>query len=181
MNLNLDKEFLGKKIIITGASKGLGAMACEAFAARGAKIAMFARSKKQMEILRSRLKNPSDHISIKVNLLHNKEIAKAVIKAKKFLNHVDIILHVAGGGFGLKENLIKNDDLKLLLQINIGAAAEINRLILNLKLKKQNLKLVHVGSIASNEAVGSVGYNTAKSALAAYVKSLGRNLYKKNR
>ena len=30
-------------------------------------------AKKQMEILRSRLKNPSDHISIKVNLLHNKE------------------------------------------------------------------------------------------------------------
>ena len=72
----------------------------------------------------------------------------------------------------------KNNDLKTLLQINLGAAAEINRLVVRGKTKRQFLKLVHVGSIASNEAVGSVGYNVAKSALAAYVRSLGRELYK---
>ncbi len=51
-----------------------------------------------------------------------------------------------------------------------------------LKAKKKNheLKLVHVGSIASNEAVGSVGYNVAKSALSTYVRSLGREMYKYN-
>ena len=46
--------------------------------------------------------------------------------------------------------------------------------------KSKHLKLVHVGSIASYEAVGSVGYNTSKSALSAYVRSLGRELYSKN-
>ena len=35
---------------------------------------------------------------------------------------------------------------------------------------------MHVGSIASQEATASVGYNTVKSALAAYVRSLGREL-----
>ena len=33
-----------------------------------------------------------------------------------------------------------------------------------------------MGSIASSEAVASVGYNTAKAALAAYVRSLGNHL-----
>ena len=75
---------------------------------------------------------------------------------------------------------IKDKDLKMLLQINIGAAAEINRLVLKGKIKHQFLKLVHVGSIASNEAVASVGYNVAKSALSTYVRSLGRELYKNN-
>ena len=46
------------------------------------------------------------------------------------------------------------------------------------KSKSQKLKLIHVGSIASNEAVASVGYNVAKSALSTYVRSLGRELYK---
>ena len=36
--------------------------------------------------------------------------------------------------------------------------------------------LVHVCSIASSEATGSVGYNTVKAALAAYVRTLGREL-----
>ena len=178
LDLNLEKEFLGKRIIVTGASRGLGSIACEALAKRGAKIAMLSRSKKEMDNLKNRLKNPSSHISIKVDLLENNAIKLAIKKAKKFLKQIDIVLHVAGGGFGLKEELIKDKDLKMLLQINIGAAAEINRLVVRSKTKRQFLKLVHVGSIASNEAVGSVGYNVAKSALAAYVRSLGRELYK---
>jgi len=178
LDLNLEKEFLSKRIIVTGASRGLGSIACEALAKRGAKIAMLSRSKKEMDNLKNRLKNPSSHISIKVDLLRNNAIKLAIKKAKKFLKQIDIVLHVAGGGFGLKEKLIKNEDLKMLLQINLGAAAEINRLVVGGKTKSQFLKLVHVGSIASNEAVASVGYNVSKSALATYVRSLGRELYK---
>ena len=178
LDLNLEKEFLGKKIIVTGASKGLGAAACQALAERSAKIAMLSRSKKAMEKLKNKLKNPSNHTSIKVDLLKNNEIKLAIKKAKKFLKKIDIVLHVAGGGFGLKKALIKDKDLNTLLQVNIGAAAEINRLVVDGKINQQFLKLVHVGSIASNEAVASVGYNVAKSALSAYVRSLGRELYK---
>ena len=94
-NLDLDKEFWGKRIIITGASKGLGATACKAFAERGARIAMLSRSKILMDNLKGRLNNPSNHISIKVDLLNNKEIVLAVKKAKKFLKQIDIVLHVA--------------------------------------------------------------------------------------
>ncbi len=36
--------------------------------------------------------------------------------------------------------------------------------------------VIHIGSIASQEAVGSVGYNTVKAGLAAYVRSLGREM-----
>ena len=52
--------------------------------------------------------------------------------------------------------------------------------MLIIKKKNKNLKLIHVGSISSYESTGSVGYNIAKSALAAYVRSLGRELYGKN-
>ena len=140
LDLNLEKEFLGKRIIVTGASRGLGAMACEALAKRGAKIAMLSRSKKEIDNLKNRLKNPSSHISIKVDLLKNNAIKLAIKKAKKFLKKIDIVLHVAGGGFGLKEKLIKNEDLKTLLQINLGAPAEINRLVVGSKTKSQFLK-----------------------------------------
>jgi 3-oxoacyl-[acyl-carrier protein] reductase len=177
LNLNLEKEFLGKKIIITGASRGLGAMLCKCLAERGAQIAMLSRSKIEMENIKGQLKNSSDHISIKVDLLKNSSIDLAFRKAKKFLKQVDIILHIAGGGFGLKDKLISNEDLKKLFQVNLGAAVEINRLAIKYRNKNHFLKLIHVGSIASYEAVASVGYNVVKSALAAYVRSLGRELY----
>ena len=91
MDLNLEKEFLGKRIIITGASRGLGAIACEALSKRGAKIAMLSRSKKELDNLKKRLKNPSNHISVKVDLLENSSIKLAIKKAKKFLKNIDIV------------------------------------------------------------------------------------------
>ncbi len=38
----------------------------------------------------------------------------AVQKAKKFLKEIDIIIHVAGGGYGIKNSLIKSPDLNTL-------------------------------------------------------------------
>ena len=178
LNLNLEQEFLDKRIVVTGASRGLGATVCEALAEKGAKIAMLSRSKKDMDNLRRKLRNPSNHITVKIDLLKNSDIKLAIRKAKNFLKRIDIVLHIAGGGLGLKEALINNTDLKTLFQVNLGAAAEINRLVVKEKKKNNRLKLIHVGSIASNEAVASVGYNVAKSALSTYVRSLGRELYK---
>jgi short-subunit dehydrogenase len=61
LNLNLEKEFLGKKIIITGASRGLGAMLCKCLAERGAQIVMLSRSKIEMENIKNELKNITPH------------------------------------------------------------------------------------------------------------------------
>ena len=104
-------------------------MACDALAERGAKIAMLSRSKKEMDNLKNRLKNPSNHISIKVDLLKNNEIKLAIKKAKKFLKQYRYCFACCRWWFWLKRKLIKDKDLKTLLQINLGAAAEINRLV----------------------------------------------------
>ena len=180
INLNLDKSFRNKRIIVTGASRGLGAVVCRALTDRGAKIVMLSRSKSKMNKLISSFKNPNNHLAISVDFLNNKKITTAIKKAKIFLKKIDIVVHVAGGGFGLKDDLIKNSDLIKLFQINLGAVAEINKIVIENKNDKETLKLIHVGSIASYEMVGSVGYNMVKSALAAYVRSIGNKLYKKN-
>ena len=180
MNLNLEKEFFRKNILVTGASSGLGAKACELLASKGAKIAMLSRSIKKMTRIKKKFKNFSNHICIEVDLRHNIEIELAVKKAYKFLKQIDIVLHIAGGGLGLKNPLINNQDINELFQVNLIAASQINRLVVNRKKKNKSLKLINVGSISSYEATGSVGYNTAKSALTAYVRSLGRELYDQN-
>ena len=61
--------------------------------------------------------------------------------------------------------------------LNLGIASEINKVIVkNLNTKEV---IVHIGSTASSEAIGSVGYNSIKAAIVAYVKSLARNLIEK--
>jgi 3-oxoacyl-[acyl-carrier protein] reductase len=72
------------------------------------------------------------------------------------------------------------DQFSKLFALNLGAAAEVNRLVAPEMMERRSGNLVHVGSIASSEGVGSVGYNTVKAALAAYVRSLGRELNRFN-
>jgi 3-oxoacyl-[acyl-carrier protein] reductase len=63
-----------------------------------------------------------------------------------------------------------------LFMTNLGGAMEVNRRFIPRMQADGYGRVIHVCSIASGEAVGSVGYNTVKAALGAYVRSLGREL-----
>ena len=169
-----------KRILITGASKGLGAVAAQAFAERGARLVLIARSQDKLEHVRRSCNDPERHLSIPVNFMEMMEIQSVVRKAREFLGGIDVVLHAAGGGLGLKDELLMHEDFLKLFVLNLGAAAEINRLVAPEMKERRSGNLVHVGSIASSEGVGSVGYNTVKAALAAYVRSLGRELNRFN-
>lgn len=169
-----------KRILITGASKGLGAVAAQAFAERGARLVLMARSRDKLEEVRESCKDPERHLSIPLDLLEMKEIEPAVRKGREFLGGIDVVLHAAGGGLGLKDDFLMHEEFWKLFAFNLGAAAEINRLVVSEMKERRSGNMVHVGSIASSEGVGSVGYNTVKAALAAYVRSLGRELSRFN-
>jgi 3-oxoacyl-[acyl-carrier protein] reductase len=49
-------------------------------------------------------------------------------------------------------------------------------LVLPDMIKEKSGRVIHVGSTSSQEATASVAYNTVKASLAAYVRSLGREL-----
>lgn len=165
-----------KKILITGASRGLGAVCAQAFSRMGARLAVCARSEEQLEEVIRSCQQPERHTVIAVDLLELAAIPAAVAEAQLFLGRIDVVLHVAGGGLGFREPLLEAHDLLKLFTLNVAAAAEINRLVIpEMKQRKQG-RLIHVGSIAGREAVASVGYNTVKTALSAYVRSLGNEL-----
>ena len=168
----------GKRVLITGASRGLGAVCARAFAEKGARLALMSRSKNELEEVIASCLSPDSHIAVPTDLLNIKELHHGAALAKDFLGGFDVVLHVAGGGLGLKDTLINSDDLLKLFNLNVVAAVEINRLVAHDMIKRGKGNLVHVASIASSEATGSVGYNTVKAAMAAYVRSLGNELMK---
>lgn len=172
-------SFKNKNVLVIGASKGLGESLSLSLAENNANLALLSRSEQKLQKLKKKLKNPSNHIFHyldleKINSIHD----SLNIILKKF-KHIDIVYHTAGGGYGFKDALITQKKLTTLFQVNIGGAAEINRIILEKKNRNKITRIIHVGSIASYEAVGSVGYNTVKSSMVGYVRSLGREMYKK--
>lgn len=163
-----------KRILITGASKGLGCVVAKALAERDGCLALLARSEEKLEAVRKSCKSPERHLTIAADLTDTKKLHETIEKAKKFLGKIDVVLHIVGGGLGLRDPLLNQHDLMKLFTLNVAVAAEINRIVLPEMIKRKSGNLVHVGSVASIEATGSVGYNTVRAALAGYVRSLGR-------
>jgi 3-oxoacyl-[acyl-carrier protein] reductase len=170
------EKFKDKRVLITGASKGLGSVCAEELAKLGARLVCSGRNQDKLKELKATFPNPDKHMVFPGDLVDPRVIQQMVLAGKEFLGGFDILLHVLGGGYGFRDPLLTWEQLDTLHKVNIGVAAEINRLVVPDMVKAQSGYIVHVCSISSQEATGSVGYNTVKASLAGYVRSLGREL-----
>ena len=172
----MNSFFFKKKILITGASYGLGAVVAKELDLLGAKLTLTARSTDKLQKIVNNFNNISDHLILPCDFQSNyaiEELCNAIIKKNK---KIDIIMHIAGGGLGVKSSLPLYDDYMKVLKLNLFSILEINRNLIPLMKKQTTGTVFHVGSIASNEAIGSLSYNISKVALVAYVRSLSKEL-----
>ncbi len=176
IHLEKSNKFSGKRVLITGASRGLGYICAQYFEKWGAQLVVNGRTQEKLDTLQSGFSKPSQHLMIKADLLDDGEIDSMMNKVNDFMGGIDIVVHTLGGGYGFSDPLLSKKQFQILHALNLGVAAEINRLVVPEMQKRKSGNLIHVCSVASQEATGSVGYNTVKAALAAYVRSLGREL-----
>lgn len=169
-------DFNGKRVLITGASKGLGKAAAIAFENAGAKLALVSRSGDKLEILKDSFEKPQNHLVYGLDLIDSENVAELSSDILEHWSGIDVILHCIGGSLGVNETLVEWQDFVTCLRGNIGIASEINKHFVPCMQKQGAGSIIHVGSIVSSEARASVPYNTAKAALSGYVRSLGKKL-----
>ena len=163
-------EFLNKRILITGASKGLGKAAAIAFEKKGANLAIVARDEKKINFLKKSFVDSKKHIFFKLDLLDSKNIKILTNNILDQWSKIDVVLHCIGGSFGLNETLTNWDDFSKILKGNLGIASEINKYIVPTMKKQGYGNIIHIGSIVGYEAKASIHYNTAKAALSGYIR-----------
>lgn len=166
-------DYANTTILITGASKGLGSIAASAFAARGARLCLVGRTESRLEELRGSLPGSDGHLVFCGDLLERDTVERLARHVQESWGAPKIVLHCMGGGYGFRDPLLTWDQFEKLYRVNFAAGAEINRLLIPAMMERGGGYVVHVGSTASTEAIGSVGYNTVKAGLAAYVRSVG--------
>jgi len=170
-----------KNIVITGASQGLGYDLAKNFSKNGAKLFLISSDERKLIKIKNNCYAKSRHMIFPHDLSNPSMVSIVASKIKSFFNgKIDAIIHVAGGGLGMKEIDLNHSDLLKVLNLNILSSIELNRQIFPLMKKRKKGSIVHIGSIASGEAVGSLSYNIAKSILHTYVRTMGNELAKKN-
>ena len=172
MSIQVDPtEFAGKRVVVSGGTKGLGRATVERFLESGARVITAARS------------NPepvagTEFVRADLTTAEGSEMLAAAALAH--MGGVDIIAHVIGGssspGGGFAA--LTDDHWLAELNLNLLATVRLDRLLVPHMIEQGAGSVVHVTSIQSILPLpeSTTGYAAAKAALRTYSKSISKEL-----
>jgi len=165
--------FNNKIIWITGASSGLGKYMAYEFAKQGAKLALSARRKDQLnEVLKVVESFGAEGLVVPCDVLNEEEIEEAVQAILAHFGRLDIAIANAGFGVVGKIKNLSKEEWRRQLDVNvIGLALTVKHAFPLLKESRGSIVLI--GSVATylpNPGVGA--YGASKAA----VHSIGQTL-----
>lgn len=167
MNLNLN----GRRVLITGGSKGVGAATVALFREEGAQVLTTARTR------------PADlphELFVTADLTTAEGCATVAGAVNDRLGGVDIIVHVLGGssapGGGFAA--LGEKEWQRELDINLFPAVRLDRALLPGMLAQCDGVIIHVTSIQRELPLpeSTTAYAAAKAALSTYSKSLSKEV-----
>lgn len=164
-------ELAGKRVLVTGGTKGAGEAIVGRLAAAGATVATTARSASGISL-------PALFVEADVSTLEGAaKVAEATIDR---FGGVDIIVHGVGGskspggGFAALSDQVWQQELDL----NLLAAVRLDRLLVPHMVEQGSGAIVHVSSIQRRLPLheSTIAYAAAKAALSTYSKALSKEL-----
>jgi short-subunit dehydrogenase len=166
-------ELAGRRVLITGASRGIGQALAERFTAAGARVALVARSEGPLKELADRLggtAHPAD-------LCDPEQLAGLVERVEADGGPVDVLVNNAGidkAGFLVD---MSADDVDLLYRLNLIAPVELCRQILPRMLERGTGHIVTISSMAGvGSYPGYALYASSKAALNHFTACLRADL-----
>ncbi len=179
MDLNLNR----KKVLITGASRGIGLAIAESFLDEGAKTCIVSRGSENLFKTEKKLKKKfgiNNTFIAKCDCTDVKSLSHLNKLIEKKWNTLDVVVLNVGDGQSVSEALPDRDQWEKTWKINFESALLTARTFLPM-LKKSKGCLLFISSIAGIEAFGAPSdYSTAKAAIIALAKNMARKLAKEN-
>ncbi len=166
-----------QRILITGASSGLGAGMARAFAARGRDLALCARRVDRLDELKSELTRQYPNIKVAVAALDvndHEQVPRVFAELAGELGGIDRVIVNAGVGKGAPLGSGKLWANKATIETNLVAALVQIETALEMFKKSGSGHLVLISSVLGNKGVA--GVKAAYAASKAGVSSLGESL-----
>lgn len=183
MNLGLQ----GRKALIVGASKNIGAAVARCLAAEGCEVFLVSRDEAKLSALCAELGGrEAGHDYLAADLRAAGKPAEAAREALRRAGRIDVVVHNVGGGLGRKDALGPVSEWEDVWRFNAGIAIEMNSVLIPPMRERKWGRIVHVSSIlaAVSEPLtpfgAAVPYTAAKAYLNSYVRGLGRALASEN-
>jgi NAD(P)-dependent dehydrogenase (short-subunit alcohol dehydrogenase family) len=169
-----------KRIVVTGASSGIGAATAELCASLGAKVLLLGRDEIRLTQICNRLMGEG-HVILAIDLTSYDLLEENLTDLLRLFGPVDGMVHSAGIEMTKPLKMLKPKSLQEVLEINVTAGLNLARILT----KSNNWgtdggSIVYISSIVGEVGQpGKIGYSASKVALIAAAKSMALEFAKK--
>ena len=168
-----------KKIIITGATGGIGNSIVKLLSDAGAKILATGTRLEKLEELKSKFKNTN---ILKFDISKSDEIEEFIENAIKQLGGgLDCLINNAGitqDNLAIRMNI---DEWKKVIDINLTSTFLLSKFAVKKMLKNKYGKIINITSVVGHTGnLGQANYTASKAGIVAMSKSLAIEYAKKN-
>ena len=174
--INIEKTLLGKNVVITGASKGIGKAIATAFAAEGANLFLCARNEVQLYNTLAALQTHYPDINVKAKAFDLSLKAQAIAFGEWITGAgvmADIVINNAGQFLPGSVHNEADGLLEQMMNINLYSAYHLTRTLLPGMIAAKKGHIFNICSIASLQAYNNGGsYSISKAALMSFSKNL---------
>ena len=172
-------NFKNKKVLITGASGGIGKTLVEKFINNGAKLIITSSNQDKLDILKSHYGN--NHLYYLLDLSDTNKLADNVKKIREENRDIDILINNAGIA---KDNLlirINKEQWQDVIDINLTSNFYIIKSILPDMIKSRKGKILGITSVvAFSGNPGQTNYTASKGGMISMYKSLAIEVAQRN-
>jgi short-subunit dehydrogenase len=168
------RTILGSRILITGASQGIGRALAEAAAARGARVLAVARSKNQLDELAARIQGHGGSlVTLQADVTSADDRRRMVEAAVQHYGGLDILVNNAGIGATGHFAEASPDRLRKIMEVNFFGLTETTRAFLPLLRQGHQAAIVNISSIAGKRAIPARSeYSASKFAVQGFSEAL---------
>lgn len=167
----MKRDLAGRRILITGASSGIGRALAEQLAAKGARLALAARSEDKLQELAAALK--TETIVVPTDITKDADLVKLIDTVKTRWGGLDVLINNAGIASWAHFSDSNEEVLRQIMEVNFFAPAHLIKLAQPLLVDGKQPAIVNVSSMCGRKAMpGWSEYSASKYALCGLTESL---------
>jgi short-subunit dehydrogenase len=162
------------RILITGASSGIGEAAALRFAREGARVGLLARRRERLDQVADRVRElGGEPLVLVADVASRGAVLEAAAETEALWGGVDVLVANAAIGLYAPLELVREEDLKRLFEVNVfGALYSIQAVLPEMKRQGRGV-IINVSSIVGKRSLPLTGvYCATKFALQALSESL---------